>query len=45
VQDDSAIEGGNDPGVEPGVGDDPPDDAGLDDMRSEPHDTEPEGSY
>jgi hypothetical protein len=33
-------EGGYDPGVEPGVGDAPPDDAGLEDMRPEPHDKE-----
>jgi hypothetical protein len=44
MQDDPGSEGGNDPGVEPGVGAEPPDDPGLEDMRPEPHDTEPEGA-
>jgi hypothetical protein len=42
MQDDPLSEGGEDPGVEAGVGGAPPDDPGLEDMRSEPHDTEPE---
>ena len=40
MQDDPIQDGANDPGVEPGVGDAPPDDPGLDDMRSEPHDVD-----
>jgi len=44
VQNDPIEEGGSDPGVEQGIGDDPPDDPGLEDMRPEPHDTEPEGA-
>jgi hypothetical protein len=43
MQDDFDEEGGgNDPGVEPGEGREPPDDPGLEDMRPEPHDVEPE---
>ena len=34
MQDDPIQESGGDPGVEPGVGDAPPDEAGLDDMRN-----------
>jgi hypothetical protein len=42
VQDDPVTEGGNDPGVEPGVGDPPPDEPGLEDLRNEPHDPDDE---
>jgi hypothetical protein len=42
VQDDPIREGESDPGVEGGTAEPPPDDPGLDDMRPEPHDVEPE---
>jgi hypothetical protein len=42
VQEDPLTEGGSDPGVEPGIGEPAPDDAGLEDMRPEPHDPDDE---
>jgi hypothetical protein len=40
MQDDPIREGENDPGVEPGAGDAPPDEPGLEDLRGEPHDVD-----
>jgi hypothetical protein len=39
---DDPVEHGDDPGVEPGPDDAAPDEAGLEDMRSEPHDPDDE---